>query len=112
MAVSDNIQPSEGELIRLYPVKLCANNCSSEPLPRDAFNRNAYNIDGLQAVCRACQKSKRLNVRRRQALEKKTYKKRPCAKCHKMFTPEGPFITRCDECKKKADYSEADMGGI
>lgn len=92
-----------------YPLKLCANHCSSEPLPRDAFNRNAYMEDGLQPVCKVCLKAKRLQ--RRQNLEKKNFKTRSCAKCHKMFIPANPFITRCDACKVKETYSEADLGG-
>lgn len=110
-------QQYQEALAAQYPEKLCANNCSSEPLPRDAFNRNAYMKDGLQAVCRACQKSKRLNVQRRQAfkeanpLKQGLKQNRKCLKCLKLFASVGPHNRICHECKKKADYSEADYGG-
>lgn len=102
---------TEDALAALYPVKFCHNNCSSELLPRDAFNRNVYNKDGLQNDCRECQKGKRLNAQRRRKLKEEEFEERLCAKCHKMFIPSGKYITRCDECKKKELYSEADLGG-
>ncbi len=102
---------TELALAALFPIKVCGNDCNPEPQPRAAFNRNKYNRDGLQNICRACMKEKRRIFALQEKKVKPEMEEHECVKCHKIFLRDSPFITRCDECKAKAPYSERDLGG-
>ncbi len=102
---------TEIALAALFPEKLCGNDCNPEPQPRAAFARNRYMKDGLQKNCRACQKERRQFLAGLPKTKGRYEKPYRCAKCRKIFLRASRFITRCDDCKKKAHYSESDLGG-
>ena len=102
---------TEIALAAVFPQKVCGNDCNPEPQPRAAFNRNKYNRDGLQKICRACLKERRQFLAGFAKTKGRYEKPYRCAKCHKIFMRESRFITRCDPCKAKAHYSESDLGG-
>ncbi len=102
---------TEIALAAVFPEKLCHNNCSPNPKPRAAFNLNRYMKDGLQIDCRECQKEKRRIAALKEKKVKVELEEHVCAKCRKIFLRANHLTTRCDDCKKKAHYSESDLGG-
>ena len=102
---------TEIALAAVYPEKLCRNYCSLLPKPRSAFNKNRCMKDGLQNDCRGCQKEKRRILALQEKKVKPEMEEHKCAKCQKIFLRANHLTTRCDECKKKAHYSESDLGG-
>ncbi len=102
---------TEEALASLFPEKVCGNDCNPEPQPRAAFNKNKYNRDGLQKICRACLKERRQFLAEQPKKVKVEMEEHECAKCRKIFLRANHLTTRCDDCKKKAHYCESDLGG-
>ncbi len=102
---------TEEALASLFTFKYCRNDCNPEPQPRAAFNKNRYMKDGLQGICRECQKERRQFLAGQPKKVKVELEEHECAKCRKIFLRANHLTTRCDDCKKKAHYSESDLGG-
>ncbi len=105
------IDYTEEALASLFPIKVCENDCNPEPQPRVAFNKNKYNRDGLQKICRACLKERKQFLAEQPKKVPVEMEEHKCAKCQKIFLRANHLTTRCDDCKKKAHYCESDLGG-